>query len=190
MEWTMTKFPYNPSDLSPALLNTLRFIHDFTSQHHYPPVYTEMMHAFGVASKCTIKYRVDSLRDRGLVSYKEKSPRSIVLTEAGKLYLYRGAEYTTLSKERAKAEKRGVVATGDQYLRVKDCPICLKPLLPTKARPAICQCANPHPTARRVTIDRVQRFDLLSHTIHTESVLTLEYEATPWPPHRIPDREN
>ncbi len=75
----------SPSNqITPVLAQTLRFIRDFTERRHYPPLYAEMLAGLGLASKCSAKARVDRLRDLGLLTYKDRCPRSIVLTEQGK----------------------------------------------------------------------------------------------------------
>ncbi len=74
----------SPNPITSALLETLRFINDYTETHHYPPLYSEMCRHLRLASKSIAKWRVDSLRSRGLLTYKARSPRSIVLTETGR----------------------------------------------------------------------------------------------------------
>lgn len=76
--------PLGYEPLTQVLLDTLRFIQKYTDEHHYPPVYREMLGPLGITSTHSAKTRVDRLRDRGLVTYRNHSCRSITLTEAGK----------------------------------------------------------------------------------------------------------
>ncbi len=59
-----------------------QFIQDFIKQHNYGPTYSEIMVSCCIRSKNTVSYHVKRLANRGVLTYKARSPRSIRLVEA------------------------------------------------------------------------------------------------------------
>ncbi len=67
---------------NPTAQRVWQFIQDFVRKHRYGPTYAEIMVSCGIKSKNTVSYHVKRLANRGVLTYKARSPRSIRLVEA------------------------------------------------------------------------------------------------------------
>ena len=67
----------------------LKFIDEYYKREGLCPTYREMMAAMGVASTSTIAHHISYLLSRGLVTRKDNSPRTLLVTEKGKELLGR-----------------------------------------------------------------------------------------------------
>ena len=61
----------------------LRYVHESTQEHGYPPTYHEIKEALNVASTSSVAHHMDILIARKLVSRKPGCPRTLQVTEAG-----------------------------------------------------------------------------------------------------------
>lgn len=74
-----------PGPLTPlAELETLVALADWHTDHHLAPSIQELSWAIG-RPRTTTAHRVRVLRDRGLVSWIPAAPRTLVLTDAGRV---------------------------------------------------------------------------------------------------------
>lgn len=55
----------------------LEFIRDYTERNGYSPSNREICKAVGITSPGSMKYRLEKLRDMGLVTFVDKAPRTI-----------------------------------------------------------------------------------------------------------------
>lgn len=60
----------------------LEFIREYTKRNGYSPSIREICKAVGIASPGSMKYRLEKLRDMGLVTFVDKAPRTIRVVEA------------------------------------------------------------------------------------------------------------
>lgn len=58
-------------------------IRDYVEEHGYSPSFRDLGAAVGIVSAGSVKYRLSSLRDKGLLTYDDLIPRTIRLTEDG-----------------------------------------------------------------------------------------------------------
>ena len=60
----------------------LRFIVEYINENHYAPTVREMQDGLGVSSTSTIKVRLNSLKNKGFITFKQNQPRTIVICDA------------------------------------------------------------------------------------------------------------
>lgn len=75
---------HNPVTLYPDMLG---FIDDYASLHGYPPSIREIADATDFKSVGTVSYHLSVLEARKLITQRHRFPRTIVVTDAGKLLI-------------------------------------------------------------------------------------------------------
>lgn len=69
--------------LSKRKKQILEYIHNYSTEHAFPPTVREMCAALGLASTSTIQTHVNEMIMEGYLSRVEYSPRTLRLTELG-----------------------------------------------------------------------------------------------------------
>lgn len=77
----------------------LVFIHEFRETQGYCPNNREMGEAVEIPSTSVTSYYLDALKREGLVDFKPKSPRTVHLTEAGRLKVNEMLKVKTLPQK-------------------------------------------------------------------------------------------
>ena len=55
----------------------LEYIDRYVADHGYSPSIREICAAFGYASTCSVKLRLDKMRRQGLVTFEDMLPRTV-----------------------------------------------------------------------------------------------------------------
>jgi SOS-response transcriptional repressor LexA len=59
----------------------LHYIRNFIARKRYSPTFEEIREGVGLKSKHTVYQHMQALRDKGILDYIDKSPRTITLKE-------------------------------------------------------------------------------------------------------------
>lgn len=74
----------------PTRIQILRFIHNYTSKHKYPPAFREIGEGVYLCSLSSVYAQLNILERDGYLTYQKGQPRTVVLTDKGEEKRVRG----------------------------------------------------------------------------------------------------
>lgn len=83
----MAQQTFLDSHVTPQGRKILGFVNEFIAEYGYSPTVREIQSHLGLASAATPHRHLEVLRERGFVTWKPETYRTIVLTEKGKSIL-------------------------------------------------------------------------------------------------------
>lgn len=75
---------------APTRIQILRFIHNYTHKHKYPPSFREIANGVYLCSLSGVYSHLNRLERDGYLTYQKGQPRTVVLTSAGEEKRVRG----------------------------------------------------------------------------------------------------
>ena len=77
------RYGYRHHDPCARCMRILTAISEYTVAHRYPPSYRDIMRIAAISSQSVVRYHLEALQNRDLVTLMPNRPRSIVITYTG-----------------------------------------------------------------------------------------------------------